>query len=401
MYTNRKDNNVLSFLLVIFFMTMAAFSMKIMIGMISLFEEFPVSNFLNRGAQLFYFSILLIVLFYHRFDESILGFGVSQFLFLFLVLNCLVGVSAENWASNLVYGTLSLGLAIFTYFVGFNMYFRVSRESKLLEYLTIIATIGLCAEYLIVSSTMRIDFNHTALTLGISYIPLIFTPLLLLNHNKLSPAIFLLVGYVLIDSGKRGGIIALVLALLFYYFTIKKSIESAKIIRVMIIAIIAIVLLWGMLSEFVENTEFFNRLLHGSEDSDYSSGRLDIYSDTLSKYFDSDIEGMFLGHGLGSVAKVSKFGATAHNDFIEALYDFGIVGLFSYIFFYFSFIKQTFSISKQNRKMKGVFVYTLSLTFFLSTISQIIVYQYLCLFSFTWGAISGARQQEQLQYNNN
>ncbi len=396
MYTNRKNNVVLTVMLVIVFLTMAAFSMKIMIGMISLFEEFSVPNFLNRGAQLFYFSLLFIVLLYHRFDKSILGYGVLQLLILFLFLNILDSFSINSKSKDLLYGNLSLGLAILTYFVGFNLYTRVPRDSKLLQYLAIIATIGLCAEYFIISNTMRIDLNHTALMLGVSYVPLILTPLLLLNYNKLSLASFLLVGYVLIDSGKRGGIIALVLGLIFYFLCIKNSIGSTKKVRVIFITIIAIILLWGVLLEFIENTDFFGRLLHGSDDSDYSSGRLDIYSDALSKYFDSDIWGIILGHGLGAVASVSKFGVTAHNDFIEALYDFGIIGFMSYFLFYLSFIKQFFSISKQNRKMRGVFIYTLSLAFFLSTISQIIVYQYFCLFTFTWGAISGARRQDRL-----
>lgn len=368
--------------------------MKIMIGMISLFEDFSVPSFINRGVLLFYIILLLTVLFYHRFDKSIFGYGVLQFLVLLFFLNIFTGYFYNTKTNEIIYGNLSLGLAIITYFVGYNLYSRASKDSTLLQYLAIIATIGLCAEYFIISNTMRIDMNHTTIMLGISYVPLILTPLLLLNNNKLSWISFIIVGYILIDSGKRGGIISLVLGLLFYYLSVKNSIENAKKRKVIVIAIIAIILLWGILAEFVENADFFDRLLHGSDDSDYSSGRLDIYSDTISKYFDSDILGMLMGHGLGSVAKVSKFGVTAHNDFIEALYDFGILGFMSYLLFYVAFIRQTLSISRKSIKMKGVFAYSLAITFFLSTFSQIIVYQYLCLFTFTWGAISGARRQD-------
>lgn len=390
----QKKQYFLSILLVILFLTMTAFSMKIMVGMISIFEEFDVPNFLNRGALMFYCVLLLSFILYHKFDKSILGYGVFQFLVLFLLLNCMAGLSSNINSYDLLYSNLSLGLAILTYFVGFNLYSRSSRDSVILPYLAVLVTVGLCTEYYIISNTMRNDLNHTALMLGISYVPLILTPLLILNNNKLSWISFLLVGYVLIDSGKRGGIISLVFGLFSYYLCIKESIRNTKRIKIMLIIVLVVTLFWSLLFEFIDNAVFFDRLFHGSDDSDYSSGRLDIYSDTLSRYFDSDMWGMLLGHGLGSVAKVSKFGVTAHNDFIESLYDFGIVGFMSYLFFYISFIKQTFSISGQNRKMKGVFIYTLTLTFFLSTFSQIIVYQYLCLFTFAWGAISGARQQD-------
>ena len=392
----QKKQYFLSILLVILFLTMTAFSMKIMVGMILIFEEFDVPNFLNRGALMFYCVLLLSFILYHKFDKSILGYGFSQLLLVFLLLNSMASLLSNTATNDIMYNTLLLVLAVLTYVVGYNLYSRMPREKKLFEYLAIFSTIALCAEYLVLSNIMRLDFNHTALMLGISYVPLILTPLLLLNKNKLSWVSFILVSYVLIDSGKRGGIIALILGLILYYYCIKTNINRSKKYGAIVFIVIFVLLLWGVLSEYVENTEFFYRLLHGSDDSDYSSGRFDIYGDALSKYFHSDMWGMLFGHGLGSVATVSKYGVTAHNDFIEVLYDFGIVGFMSYLLFYHAFFRQIISIPKRDKSMRGVYVYTLALTFFLSTFSQILVYQYLCLFTFTWGALSGARRQERL-----
>lgn len=389
-----KSHKLEGLLLIILFAAMVAFSMKVMLGMISLFEEFDVPTMVNRGAHLFYIILILILCFYHRFDKSLLSSGVTQFLIIFLVLNIFSGFIENTKASELTYGNLSLTLAVVTYFVGYNLYLNYPKDGKLLQYLTIVSTLALCAEYFVISNTMRFDYNHTALNLGIAYLPLFLTPLLLLNNNKISWLCFVVIAYIIVDSGKRGGLVALLLSLVIYYASISRFVSKKNKILLISFGLIVTLISAFFFSDFFLTSEYVDRLLHGSEDSDYSSGRFLIYSDVISKYFDSDFIHWFLGHGLGSVAKYSKFDTTAHNDFIEAIFDFGIIGFISYVYFYVTFLLQTLKIPNKEIKLKGVFVYTLSLAFFISSFSHIFIYQYLCLFTFTWGAISGTRRQE-------
>lgn len=393
-----RSNILEGVLLVVLFATMVAFSMKIMLGMISLFEVFNVPYIINRGAQLFYIILIVILLFYHKYDRSVLGMGAVQFLFIFFFLNTLWGYINDVNSSDLWHGNLSLVLAIVTYFVGYNLYLSYPKDGRLLQYLAVISTLALCVEYYLISNTVRFTFNHTALNLGIAYIPLFLTPLLLLNNSKVSWLCVLVVAYVLIDSGKRGGIISLTLSLLLYFAYARNSVNKSKRIKVVLLVVMFLAVFWGFLSEFIVDSDFYERLLHGSDDSDYSSGRVNIYADTLLKYWGSNFFEILLGHGLGSVVSFSRYEVTAHNDFLEALFDFGLVGLISYLFFYILFLKQANQIPRNSLKLKGVFMYSFALTLFVSTFSQIFIYQYLFLFTFTWGAISGTRRQEALLY---
>ena len=58
---------------------------------------------------------------------------------------------------------------------------------------------------------------------------------------------------------------------------------------------------------------------------DEGNGRLDIYSDVFVQYLDSDLFSQLFGHGYNMVSVVLK-GPSAHNDFLEVLYDYGIIG---------------------------------------------------------------------------
>ena len=395
----RKKKFRESFMLIVVFITMAMFSIKIMVGMISLFEEIPIPNIINRGALLFYICLFLYFIFNHKFDKSFLGFGTLQFIICFIIIDFLLYLYNGGALYDYLYRDFPLVLSLITYIVSYNLYLKYPRDSILLQYVAIALVLILCAGYFVISNGIRFSLEHFSLRLGIAYIPLLFTPLLLLNKNKVSLICFLVVGYVVIDSGKRGGLIALLVGLVLFYLVIKQSISKTKNIRIILLLTLAILFIEAFLPENTIVTDMLDRLIHGSEDSDYSSGRVSIYTEVLNKYFNSDPVGLLFGHGLGSVDKISKEGLSAHNDFIEALFDFGFIGFVSYLMFYIYYLRQIFLTSKKDKYVEAVLTYSFLIVLFLSVFSQIFIYQYLCLFTFTWGAISGSLKQEVIRHH--
>lgn len=387
-----------SILLIVIFITMIMFSIKIMIGMISLFEEVPIPNILNKGSILFYIFLFLYFIFNHKFDKSFLGFGTRQFIVCFVIIDFILNLFYGGALYDYLYRDFPLVLSIITYIVAYNLYLKYPRDSIILQYVAIALVLILCGGYFVISNGIRISLEHFSLRLGIAYIPLLFTPLLLLNKNRFSILCFLVVGYVVIDSGKRGGLIALLVGVVLFYLIIKQSITKTKKIRIVFLLAIAIILFEAFLPESTIGTDMLDRLIHGSEDSDYSSGRVSIYSEVLNNYFNSDSVGLLMGHGLSAVDKISKEGLSAHNDFIEALFDFGFIGFVSYLMFYVYYIRQIFSVSKKDKYIEAVLTYSFIIVLFLSVFSQIFIYQYLCLFTFTWGAISGSYKQETIMH---
>lgn len=399
-FTAEKGDKFITIWVILLFATMASFSLKIMVGMVSLFEEMAVPDVLEKGTLLFYLFFLVFLICNHKFDKSFLGIGTCQFLICFTILDLFASLYGPIGITDYLYRVFPLVLSMFTYLAGYNLYLRCPSNSKWIMYSTIAISIILCVGYIIISNGIRFTFEHSSLRLGIAYLPLIFSPLLLLNKNRLSYFSFLLIGYVILDSGKRGGMLALIIGLVCFYFIIKGTLSASKKIRIAFVTVCAILLLVSFFSESTIASDMIERLIHGSEDSDYTSGRVSIYEEVLKRYSLSDPINMLIGHGYGSVDKISQEGLSAHNDFIEALYDFGIIGCMSYFVFYYYFIKQIMRASQRDVFYKAVLIYAFIVFLFLSFFSQIFIYQYLCLFTFVLGAISGAYKQRIITLSN-
>ena len=397
----KKKTIWLAFWILVLYITMAAYGAKIMIGMSVVFEEFDVPSFLNRGAILFYGVVLFLLFLYHKYDNSVFGFGLFQALLFFTFLDFTSGILNERPLQENLFKDGILVLSILTYILAYNLYLMYPREGLILQLSAIIVVIALCAEYLVLSNGLRITFNHSSLHLGIVYIPLIFAPLLLLNNNKFSWLCIILILYVLFDSGKRGGLFDTIGGLLLYYHNIRGTIKMSKKLLAGLIFVLVILFAGGVVIEYMTDSTMIEQIVHGTDSSDYSSGRIDIMKDVLYKYWNSDAVGIFFGHGLGSVAEFSKEKVSAHNDFVEILFDFGIFGLISLLLFFLCFAKQVRRIPKRENKLKGTYMYALVVALLMATVSHIFIYQYLCLFTFTWGALSGTYKQIQINQRKN
>jgi O-antigen ligase len=72
----------------------------------------------------------------------------------------------------------------------------------------------------------------------------------------------------------------------------------------------------------------FDRFASISEDG--GSGRDIVYADVWNMIKSSDYSHIIWGHGYNQVRVDAELGFSAHNDFLEMLYDFGICGLFAF-----------------------------------------------------------------------
>ena len=64
--------------------------------------------------------------------------------------------------------------------------------------------------------------------------------------------------------------------------------------------------------------------------NNFSTGRLEIFMKTLKRFFEGNILNIVFGNGYDSVNGI--LGISAHNDYIEILFDYGFVGLIGYLF---------------------------------------------------------------------
>lgn len=224
-----------------------------------------------------------------------------------------------------------------------------------------------------------------------SYTILYFMPFVLcINNNKLKIIWLLIIALVLLTSLKRGGIIAFVVGVISYYLIdFLRNSNSHKNIFRFFVSIIPISIAMFYLFEYIDES-MDNVLTYRFEklETDEGSGRLDIWKWVLNDIQNNSIIEWFFGHGYNGVLNNSTLKMSAHNDFIEVIYDFGIGIFILYIILY----KFLFSYSKRLLKRKSHLAAPLfSSTMVLlvnSLVSHVVIYpKYLVIFCLFWGYV--------------
>jgi hypothetical protein len=206
------------------------------------------------------------------------------------------------------------------------------------------------------------------------YYILLLLPFVFLIKNKFHVFVLMLLPtYSFVTSEKATCILATIIVICYYSSTIKQLKISQKIIIMIGSVIFACILFY-----FFNLT---NMLLSIQEDiASGGNGRMDIISLILDKYFNqSSIIEQFLGHGTSDIG--------AHNDFIEILYKYGLVGFGLYIYIWYNLLKSV-KLLDSNPKRKAAYVISLIIFAFTCMASRMIGTQMqMIILSIFWGVI--------------
>ena len=164
--------------------------------------------------------------------------------------------------------------------------------------------------------------------------------------------------------------------------------------RISVKYIIALALLICIIPSTIE---YFDDQLGGAfirrfteSDDSAEEGRSSIYVITLRMFTDSNFFQIIFGHGFNRVVYDSPLHLSAHNDFLEIIYDYGIICFAIYLSVYISLIKLLFLQVKQKSKYAPPLAFSLSVFLVLSLVSHIIKYPVrLIEFSIVWGCLLG------------
>jgi len=161
----------------------------------------------------------------------------------------------------------------------------------------------------------------------VALLPLVF----LFDKKKLMQMVFLmLMMFMTIKSAKRGAIITFGLgALVILFYQLKNSPSDKRLASYALSFLMIIVVMFFAIDQ-LHNNEF---LLKRMENISDGSGRSRIYSNLFNAWVDSDSLLNYI-FGFGFVATISKSGSghLAHNDWLELLTNFGLLGVFLYLF---------------------------------------------------------------------
>ncbi len=242
---------------------------------------------------------------------------------------------------------------------------------------------------------LNTDSNYQSLITA--YYPMFLLPFILSStKNKLFK--FLILGlslFTIFTCMKRGCLIALILATAVYYLVdyLLVGRSKYKIVSVFVIVGVVLVVIFSFLKyDDMTGNQFTTRL--ESIEDDEGSGRIDVWLETIRLINNSDTAGILFGHGHLAVIRDSVLSLSAHNDFMEIFYNYGIFVFLLYCVFHISLIKLCFKLIKQKSSLAAPMAMSYVIFFTLTLISHIYFYPYFAFLLLFWGKALGTLERE-------
>lgn len=179
------------------------------------------------------------------------------------------------------------------------------------------------------------DLNTFTKTNNYIYSAVAIIPMIPLLKRKIYINLVMIIVLILaVISLKRGAVFLVSISLLAVIVFQVKSFKGMSVkekMGYMLIFFFSFFLFSDFLLELYDNsTGLYMRVEQTMEGG--TSGRDSMYGKIMVDFFDSDIFNVVFGHGIYST--VNLIGNYAHNDYLEVLYDLGLVGFCFLILFY-------------------------------------------------------------------
>jgi hypothetical protein len=233
---------------------------------------------------------------------------------------------------------------------------------------------------------------------GNSYFVLMLLPFVFCIKNKAARLMCIVaIISVTLSSLKRGGSIALFLSLFIYYcvqsFFIFKS--KSLFLKLSTIFIFIPVVYFGFViyDKEINNGLLVERLESIREGDD--SRRTEIFGEVWSSIEKSSVSEVLFGHGFGATQNITMYELTAHNDFLEVVYDYGVWMFILYLWLYVLFIRFIKQLIKSRSLLAAPVATCFSLFLILSLVSHIIIVAHFVTLAMFLGFAEGKYQSDE------
>ena len=347
----------------------------------------------------------ILYLFYYRFSfktllkPHFLPFTLfAIYVLLTIFLSFLSGVNSSNKTQFFNYTSYYLLFFLF----GIYFYFLRKKNTSILlikiffgVVLALYATI-IVFFYCKITTTPKNNGLYQAPILAHVFvlIPSFLSLRLYLKSNLSILLLYLLIFILSLMSTKRSlfiGIVMFAIFELFFFMNASNTIKNKKRFLIVLIIIMGVIMLSFIAINLITN----GRLLYRFRPDVFfsGSGRIDIWNDTIKILSSFSFKEWVFGRGTAAV--LHTIGSGAHNDFLEYLVDFGIIGLFHFILFEASYLLLLVVVLlKSNKKQLNnnylplTIIQFCSYTFLLNLLSAFFSNTNMLLFAFLGLAIS-------------
>lgn len=201
------------------------------------------------------------------------------------------------------------------------------------------------------------------------------------KNKRTRLTICILIGFAVILSLKATAILAFLIPLLIAILVDAKL--KKRTISRGIVLLVFLVLIAYMVFPYVETyvyewfgISWYDKILYSSESG--GSGRIDIWLRVIELQTDSSLKQWIFGHGYNGVVNATGH-LSAHNDLLEILFDYGILGMFLYLGIYVYLIKCILKLLRNKRKSTVVLAVSLTQVIILSMFSHLVIYPHLLM----------------------
>lgn len=267
-----------------------------------------------------------------QLEKMVIGFCLLNIIYYFVSFLWLASPSTTQ------IGNISVTL------LALPLFCILGRKGVFSERFIIIALISLVLSSMVYFESMRVimianfinrnDITNNASVVFLYILPFIFV----LKNRYISYGVILICVYYLMEGAKRGNIVCSIpIIVLFIIMTFRnKHIKVYE--KLLFIIFFFFALLWGS-TKFKENEYLQKRIEQTMEGN--TSNRDIIYSNCWDVYTNSEhIPNLLFGYGFDGTLNHKNIGAYAHNDWLEILVDYGVIGFIFYLLIFILIYQQ-------------------------------------------------------------
>lgn len=351
--------------------------------------DWNLSSFLSRGSLILMACIVYLGAFKLLFAKLDSISGLLILFGFFSVVSTLINYETQK--INIIYAITVQLLWVAVFLV---TYTKTGKQLKETTVRIILCTFPMVFfMYIFIYLKYMEVFDQGNVNL-VYYILCLLPFVLCVKKNSIKMIFLLMTSFSLLISMRRAAFLAFVAALFVSYIIDRHVMgkgRKRKLINTLVIflTIIAGIFMYNYIVDAF-NLDIILRLQQLSADG--WSGRDIIYRSVWHYQLNSTAGEWLIGRGYNGVSNTSAAGlgnlffssSAAHNDFLELLYDYGIIGLSIFLLFCVKLIKHSIKLIRLKSDMAGPFAASLVIFFMHSIIGNMITYPryylYLVLF---------------------
>lgn len=187
-------------------------------------------------------------------------------------------------------------------------------------------------------SFQRLKQGVEVINTSAGYIFVMILPVLLYRFRKDNIWIFLVTLILTMLTGKRGALVIYAVLILYGLLNYKTISRYFRINWKIVLFLVLIIVSYSVFMEYAyESLQHRLLTIKNEQRGTIASGRDVIWSTLLSAWYNGDFINLLFGFGFYATIPINRF--IAHNDFVEFLVDFGLIGLLLYCVVLVQFFK--------------------------------------------------------------